>query len=70
MTWINLYFVKMIGGGTVPPAPKFTSAFFCGLGATLAIIPVAILTDFAEVPFLMAPFGASCFLAFAASDSP
>ncbi len=70
MNWLNQYFNKMVGGSAVPQAPKVSSVLLCGLGASLAIAPVATLTDFAGVPFLMAPFGASCFLAFAAADSP
>ncbi len=70
MTRIFRYVTKMAGGGDVPNAPAVSSMMLAGAGAMIAIAAVASLTDLTGTEFLMAPFGASCFLAFAAPDSP
>ena len=41
-----------------------------GLGGLLAIASVALLTHTMNSPFLMAPFGATCVLAFGVPNSP
>jgi len=60
----------MRGGASLPASQKTVTIFICGLGASIAIAAVSLLTTYADAPFLMAPFGASCFLAFAAPDNP
>ena len=64
------YFAKMAGGQTRPPAPRMASAIIAGIGATSAIATTAGLSELTGTALLMAPFGASCFLAFAVPDSP
>jgi len=64
------YLMKMAGGDGVPQAPAMFSVMLAGTGATIAIAATASLTDVTGTQFLMAPFGASCFLAFAVPDSP
>lgn len=58
------------GGGEIPKAPTFSSMMLAGTGGATAIALIGWLTQAAAVPFLMAPFGASCFLAFAVPNSP
>ncbi len=70
MNWVFHYLMKMSGGDGVPNAPAASSVVLAGTGATIAIAATASLTDLTGTQFLMAPFGASCFLAFAAPDSP
>lgn len=70
MTRLYQYFGKMTGGASLPASPKTSTIFICGLGASIAIAALSLLTNHADAPFLMAPFGASCFLAFAVPDSP
>ena len=41
-----------------------------GLGGFIAIASVSLLTHYTHSPFLMAPFGATCVLAFGVPNSP
>ncbi len=70
MKRIAIYIGKMMGNSNVPDAPRPTSALLAGLGASLAIAITAGLSSVTDTPWLMAPFGASCFLAFAVPESP
>jgi len=70
MNWLRRYIAKMAGGNTPPPAPKMVSILLAGIGAMCAIAAVAGLSDLTGAALLMAPFGASCFLAFVVPDSP
>lgn len=54
----------------LPPAPKPQFILVAMTGAALAIGSTAGLSLVADVPLLMAPFGASCVLAFGVPDSP
>ena len=54
----------------LPPKPE-TSALLRGfLGGFVAIMGLLLLTNLTQQPLLMAPFGATCVLLFAASSSP
>lgn len=64
------FFAKMVGWAAPPPPAQVASALAAGLGAAIAIAVMAGLSLKTEAPWLMAPFGASCFLAFAVPDSP
>lgn len=58
---------------TTERSPKRTSVHFSAysaLGGAIAIAAVALLTHFTKSPFLMAPFGATCVLAFGVPSSP
>ena len=70
MQWFQRYFAKMAGGHTPPQAPRPASAIIAGIGATSAIATTAGLSELTGTALLMAPFGASCFLAFAVPESP
>lgn len=45
-------------------------ALLCGFGAALAILAIAAFSEIFDANLMMAPFGASCFLAFALPESP
>lgn len=70
MKALTEYFSRMRGGGRAPHAPELRDLLLSGLGGAIAIAAVAFLTFRADVPVLMAPLGASCFLAFAVPESP
>ena len=70
MDSIRQYAAKMTGGHAIPESPNLSVIIPCGIGAALAIAITAVITQITDAPVLMAPFGASCFLAFALPDSP
>lgn len=53
-----------------PPAPSLHFTSISLIGAFLAIALTAWLSQVSGTPWLMAPFGASCVLAFGLPDSP
>ncbi|WP_028465020.1 HPP family protein [Nisaea denitrificans] len=61
---------KMIGGGACPEPARPAAALLSGLGAMLAIGFAAGLSEMLDAMLMMAPFGASCFLAFALPQCP
>jgi CBS-domain-containing membrane protein len=61
---------KMAGTGQSPNPARAVVSILCGLGATLAILVVSGLSQLFGAELMMAPFGASCFLAFALPESP
>lgn len=62
--------VKLKLASSAPPAPSlpFTLVSLCGAGLAIAI--TAWLSQASGAVWLMAPFGASCVLAFGLPDSP
>lgn len=70
MNRIIQYCAKMVGGGDVPDSPPLTAMLLAGMGGAIAIASVGGLTQVIGAELLMAPFGASCFLAFAMPQSP
>lgn len=52
------------------PKPGIRNILLAGLGGFLAIAGLSALTDHTIMAFLMAPFGASCVLLFAAPAAP
>ncbi|WP_459213662.1 HPP family protein, partial [Paenibacillus alginolyticus] len=50
--------------------PKIFALLIPGIGGFLAILICSLLGDFSRVSLLMAPFGASCVIAFALPQSP
>lgn len=52
------------------PRPNLRGVLIAGFGGFLAISILALLTDHASLALLMAPFGASCVLLFAAPAAP
>jgi CBS-domain-containing membrane protein len=63
-------FIKKILHSEAPPAPPLRIIAFSFFGAVLAIGALAWLTLLSGIPWLIAPFGASCVLAFGVPDSP
>jgi|TARA_B100000700_G_scaffold45221_1_gene47211 CBS-domain-containing membrane protein len=61
---------KMKGGGTLPARPDNLQILTGLIGGISGIGLVAWLTSITEVPLLMAPFGATCVLLFAAPNVP
>lgn len=64
MTIISLFRSK------APPAPSLTFVLLSSLGTIVAIGITGWLSLVSGTPWLMAPFGASCVLAFGVPDSP
>ncbi|MTI09554.1 HPP family protein [Curvivirga aplysinae] len=54
----------------IPARPSLKVACLSGLGAMLGILGLSFTSKIMEMPLLMAPFGASCFLIFALPASP
>lgn len=52
------------------PRPQLKSVFLAGFGAAIAIAILALAGDLTKTGLLMAPFGASCVLLFAAPAAP
>ena len=53
-----------------PAAPKLKESVWALVGATIAISGTLFLTHMSGLPWLMAPFGATCVLIFGLPDSP
>ncbi len=70
MTLISQYVKKMSGGAALPQMAKLPSVILAGLGGMAAIAVVSSITELTTFHVIMAPFGASCFLAFAVPESP
>lgn len=64
------YLTKMTGVGRSPLKVSSKTVFIGLLGGFLAIGILALLTDMTTSVWLMAPFGASCVLAFGVWDAP
>lgn len=69
-TAASAYFRKMAGGLEPIPSVPVREAFISGMGGLLAIALVSWLSVASGVPWMMAPLGGSCVLAFAAYTSP
>ncbi|HVI49925.1 MAG TPA: HPP family protein [Candidatus Sulfotelmatobacter sp.] len=67
---LQSYFNRMRGGGARPPSPPLRHVGWSLVGGGFAIGIVAALSSATGQPWLMAPFGASCVLAFGLPDSP
>lgn len=52
------------------PQPSMKVVVMAGIGATIAIACLGLLTDLTTLSLIMAPFGASCVLLFSVSGSP
>ncbi|WP_152394550.1 HPP family protein [Paenibacillus guangzhouensis] len=64
------YFAKMSGTGKSPLKISTKTALIGFLGGFAAIGALAYLTSLTSAEWLMAPFGASCVLAFGVWDAP
>lgn len=63
-------FHKIKGTGVAPARPDMLQILTGLVGGIAGIGVVAYLTQLADVPLLMAPFGATCVLLFAAPGAP
>ncbi|MGV1833003.1 HPP family protein [Agrobacterium vitis] len=61
---------KIGGTATCPPRPPLIRILAGLVGGSLGISLLAFLTHLYGAPFLMAPFGATCVLLFAAHEVP
>ncbi|MBP6115437.1 MAG: HPP family protein [Neisseriaceae bacterium] len=61
---------RMVGGGVLPAKASYGGLLRGFLGGVLSIVFLGLLQPMVGAPLLMAPFGASCVLLFAASSSP
>ncbi|MCU7370367.1 HPP family protein [Paucibacter sp. O1-1] len=62
--------LKRLPASRAPASPPPAFVLWSALGATLAIALTGWLTQASGYPWQMAPFGASCVLAFGLPDSP
>jgi len=58
------------GKEKLAPRPKNQDMIRCFIGGTLSIFILLLLSKFSHNPFIMAPFGASCVILYAVSQSP
>ena len=61
---------RLQGGGMLPPKPTMAQLLKGLVGSALGILALCILGQTTELPWLMAPFGATCVLLFAVPTSP
>lgn len=61
---------RLKGGGSLPPHPSFLQLLKGLIGGTFGILCLCLLGHYSGVPWLMAPFGATCVILFAAPMSP
>lgn len=61
---------KLKGAGSPPPRPTLLQLLKGLIGGTLGILCLCLLGQYSGVPWLMAPFGATCVILFAAPTSP
>ncbi|TKC05815.1 HPP family protein [Pedobacter frigoris] len=64
------YITKFKTADTSPKSATIKFSAYSALGGFIAITAVALLTKNLQMPFIMAPFGATCVLAFGVPDSP
>lgn len=58
------------GGGSLPPRPSVALLLKGLIGGFVGILVLSYLGDISGVPWIMAPFGATCAILFAAPTSP
>ncbi|QIR07690.1 HPP family protein [Salinivibrio costicola] len=61
---------RLKGGGALPPKPTWIQLTKGLLGGFFGILTLTVLNQTTGVPWLMAPFGATCVILFAAPQSP
>ncbi len=69
MTYLKNYFRKFGSTSRSPLLINIRQAWWAFVGGAIAILALEALSDRMEVMLLMAPFGASCVLAFALPDA-
>lgn len=58
------------GGGPLPPKATLLQLSKGLIGGFLGILSLSLLSQYTTIPWLMAPFGATCVLLFAVPSSP
>lgn len=61
---------KLTGGGALPPRPNLCQLLQGLIGGSLSMLVLCYLGKHTGLPWLMAPFGATCVILFAAPKSP
>lgn len=61
---------RLSGGGALPPKANLIQKVKGFMGGTAGILVLSLLADYSGIPWLMAPFGATCVLLFAVPTSP
>lgn len=61
---------RLSGGGMLPPKADTLQKFKGFIGGTAGILVLSLLAEYSGIPWLMAPFGATCVLLFAVPTSP
>ncbi|WP_261905021.1 HPP family protein [Vibrio fortis] len=61
---------RLSGGGMLPPKADTLQKFKGFIGGTVGILVLSLLAEYSGIPWLMAPFGATCVLLFAVPTSP
>ena len=64
------YIIKFKTADISPKPVTLKFSVYSALGGFIAITTVALLTKNLQTPIIMAPFGATCVLAFGVPDSP
>lgn len=64
------YIAKFKTAERSPSAPHVSHSIYSLLGGLIAISLITLLSHSTETPLLIAPFGATCVLAFGIPDSP
>lgn len=70
MNKIKSYFSKFLTTSKSPLKVNILNALFAFIGGFITIFLLIIISDNSQLTLLMAPFGASCVLAFALPDAP
>lgn len=61
---------RLSGGGALPPKAGTAQKIKGFIGGTAGILVLSLLAEYSGIPWLMAPFGATCVLLFAVPTSP
>ncbi|MCG5243917.1 HPP family protein [Azospirillum doebereinerae] len=69
MKRVGAFFGKMKGTEKAPARPHVREALWSWAGGSAGIGAISVLSLLAKLPLLIAPFGATCVLIFAATDS-
>ncbi|MBP2233013.1 CBS-domain-containing membrane protein [Azospirillum agricola] len=69
MKRVGIFLGKMKGSEKAPARPHYREVLWSWAGGSAGIGAISVLSVMAKLPLLIAPFGATCVLIFAATDS-
>lgn len=69
MKRVGAFFGKMKGTEQAPTRPHLRDVLWSWVGSSAGIGAISVVAVLSKLPLLMAPFGATCVLIFAATDS-